>query len=313
MASVLRLRPGTAVISRDSRSVQVGSDLNRHVVLTDLTDNEMSFLESLGRAAQPSEFTGTPSRSSRPGVQLPQHRRDAIEAALRNANMIAEDQCTTHLSLRVEGATAATFGMLCLLGDSATLTIDIRCRGSVDPAISRFIGQRYLGQSLAAAMRSYVHDVGASATFSSVPAPDLVVVSAQRFPDPGILAGLASAEQPHIVLTRTESGYMMSPIIIPGVTPCFFCAFHPCFRKDPQLLRHMFQASRWRLAPIPRRIDHYVALLLMQRVASVYKGEECGQALSQNGPELSDVVTLTDAGTVISQAVTWDPDCGCRM
>lgn len=262
-APLLRLRPGTPVLSRGGGQMQCGSDPRWSFVLSGLTPAEETWLEEIAER----RHVTVEQSAARCGV--PAERRDEVMTALFHAGVLVPvPETVGAVTAPADGAADATvLGMLrsdgaglATLADRATRTVGVVGLGRLGTAIAQHLatagvgalvlndplpvqvtdvglgGLRTVdvGQARDLAVRSLlaersprvvvrVDDSGAGGMTFDPTGLDAVVVTEPRVAHPARYQRLLGLGVPHLPVVVREADVVVGPFVRPGRSACVTC------------------------------------------------------------------------------------------
>lgn len=262
-APLLRLRPGTPVLSRGGGQMQCGSDPRWSFVLSGLTPAEETWLEEIAER----RHVRVEQSAARCGVTV--ERRDEIMAALVHAGMLVPvPETVGAVTAPADGAADATvLGMLrpdgaglATLADRATRTVGVVGLGRLGTAVALHLatagvgglvlndplpvqitdlglgGLRSVdvGQARDFAVRSLlsersprvavrVDESGAGGIGFNPTDLDAVVVTEPHAAHPARYQRLLGLGVPHLPVVVREADMVVGPFVRPGRSACVTC------------------------------------------------------------------------------------------
>lgn len=295
------LRPGTHVLRRSARELQVGLD-PRHALVLDDRPGVRDLLAALTCPGQPLTYDG-------PELALLRDNGMLVDSGRLLPLVPGDPDAQTTLDRADAAALARTSG------DAAPDLVALRAAAPVD--VVAFGGAP--GDLLAARAAALLRDAGARA---SALAPDAADATA-RADRVGVLVGAGEphrelldawirAGTPHVLVRVSEGTATVGPFVRPGETACLRCVDAHHTDADPAwpllVAQHASATARGRPDGVPEPVDSVLATLAVAWAARDVLSHLEGRSPSS----LSGVVRL-DPHLTSLETGSWlrHPDCGC--
>ncbi|AOZ72356.1 hypothetical protein BK816_02770 [Boudabousia tangfeifanii] len=240
-----KLRAGLPVISRRNGELQIGSDPKYGVILTGLTWNEQALLDWLSRRYSPSRFERhrkalgvSKERLTELLEILDQHGLLESDPLRQNAASAEQMLCARldghqsgylrrkDKSVQVFGANSLGTLVAALLGNAEIGNVVVS-KMLEPPSIQAFehfpFSAHSYGQSRMGTIGDFLRNYLPKNRSINYPTHDLsIIISAGSFP--ATLAKLLAVDdQPFLMVTYTEMGLSVGPLIHPALGPCPQC------------------------------------------------------------------------------------------
>ncbi len=309
------LRPGTHVLRRDRRELQVGLDPRAAVVLPDDQDSRSS-LALLARCAPEQEYGASQTLD-----------------ALREHGLVLDGDilmplipwCPTRPGGATRGQTHARLArheaaaIARRAGDegSTLLRARTRCRVAVEPFADTPDGllRGELTSSLDHAGIE-VQTVGSVDTASreepSAAMPTLVALVGAGEPQRELVDRWMRAGVPHLLVRLSEGAATVGPFVVPGRTACLRCVDAHHTDADPAwplLVRQYATAcTQDRADGVPEPVDS-----LLARLALAWAGRDIASYAEGSRPSTWSTTIRFDPQLSSLETRSWlrHPDCGC--
>jgi hypothetical protein len=306
----MRLRQGTAVLWRDPDVIQVGADPDDHLVLDDLSSQEISWLVAARLdATNVDPLSPTTARD----VHLPPLPAGSrLPGLLRGRGFLrSEEPGRSPLpgGVRLEGIDTITLAAAQLLVQVGVRRFDLVDSRHVDLSLAGVLPTGSLGTSRQSAAAPALAGPSARVILGRLTSPDVVIVSASRSCDPSAIGMLMAEDQTHLLVTHRERSITVGPRVGPGLTPCSHCVELHLSDRDP---RWPFMAEEARACPLPAPsvAARHIAALEVARAALGPTGSELLGGGSPWGSEAC-VVHINEDGALRVELTRPHPRCGC--
>ncbi len=131
--------------------------------------------------------------------------------------------------------------------DAHPLTAHI-ARELATTGVHTYVGPDATAVSTTAEAAELRHSLAQRGRLGNLPTTTTALLTCAYVPDPARIAPLMREDMPFIVLTVRPRVIEVSPVVIPGCTPCPTCA--ACAQQDADD-RYFIMASQWRTLPVP--------------------------------------------------------------
>ncbi|MDO5701142.1 MAG: hypothetical protein Q4P36_06700 [Bowdeniella nasicola] len=133
-------------------------------------------------------------------------------------------------------------------------------------------------------------------------APVRAVLTCSHLPDPARIAPLMREDVPFVVLSVDPYRVEVSPLVMPGATPCPTCRELHRAERDRE---HYFLATQLRLRPLPAIPAHTIDLAAAQAYLTLTQ---------QPKPAPAGIALRIDLATGQARPSVWraHPECPCR-
>lgn len=297
----MKLRPGTAVVRRTQTHIQIGTDADHHEIIADLPSNDIAALIHTANAALPSHIRPTVPWGRSPRL-IPAH----LQARLRSTGFAADEPRRERLHLLIDGITELVPALIDHLLDEHDIALSVRDSSRVDEVLSRLLGTQQRGTTRTSAIRRYVEERWPHVDLRPPSLPDAAIIIRDRAVRLDETSAYIAQDLPHLMVLRTEFGYEIGPLTVPGVTPCHLCAALHRADEDPlsPLVDH--RADSWPLlgasAAATSRAASLAAHMLSRRE----------EQIPTLGAGASAVIIRVDAaGHQTHEVLHAHPGCGC--
>jgi bacteriocin biosynthesis cyclodehydratase domain-containing protein len=243
-----RVRPGLAVLRRQTGEIQIGLDPRHATVISGLPEPVVTaagqltghrtaadLLDEVGDPAGRSALRDLLSGLAARGL-VQDAGETAVPARLRGEETARArpERDTWHPAARGEAAVAVygdgrlAVSLACLLAAAGVGWVHVAAGGAVLP---EDVGTGYLaddvGRPRGEAARDAVLRVGGpvrTGAFDSRRRPDLVLLADAVVPEPGLVNLLVADAVPHLAVHVRDGVGVVGPLVVPGVTSCLRCA-----------------------------------------------------------------------------------------
>lgn len=306
----MRLRQGTAVMWREPGVIQVGADPDDHLVLDDLSTQEVSWLMA---ARLDAALIGPLSPASAHDVRLPPLPAGSrLPGLLRGRGFLRTDEPLAHPlpgGVRLEGIDVTTLAAAQLLVRVGVRRFDLVDRRQVDLPLATVLPTGSLGTPRPTAATQVLAGTSAHVSTGRLTSPDVVIVSANRSCDPSTAGMLMAEDQEHLLVIHRERSITVGPRVDPGRTPCSHCVELHLSDRDPRWPFVMEEARGCPL-PVPPTAATQVAALEVARAALGAAGTRLLGGSNPWGSEPCAVHIGAD-GALRTEFVRPHPRCGC--
>jgi len=239
-----RVLTGVTVLRRRSGEVQIGIEPDHATVLTDLPPAIERALHRLNGAHTVAELLGDEhDHAEFKQVLRDLGRRGLVEDAAdrpRPTARLAADVTSSvlnglpgervadlraHATVEVHGNGRLAVAVACLLAAAGVGRVNPVTGGVVVP---EDVGTGYLesdiGRQRRVAARDAIQRVEPAALYRTLTRPTLVVLADTAVPRPDLVAKLAKAQVPHLLVRVHERTGVVGPLVVPGRSSCLHCA-----------------------------------------------------------------------------------------
>lgn len=286
------LRPGSHVLRRDHRTLQVGLDPRHAVVLPDEPEVRRC-LELLSRSAEVGEHDAP----------------ETLDVLAAGDHVIDSGSLMPLIPAREQDQEVARAGVAALArsaGDEAAALLKARtaCRTGIVP-----FGNG-LGGELTDDLRRLLREAGVRVTATGH--HDVTALVGVGEPNRELVDGWMRSGTPHLVVRLTEGRATVGPFVVPGQTACLRCldAHHtdadPCW---PLLVaQYASLTSRERPDGVPEPVDGLVAT-----VALAWAARDLTSYAEGRRPSTWSTTIRFDPHLTAIETRAWlrHPACGC--
>lgn len=202
-----------------------------------------------------------------------------------------------HLVDELPAPATASWGIWAL--DAHPLTAKIASEVAVT-GVHTYVGLGATPVSTAAQAAELRHSLAQRGRLGNLPAATVAILTCAYVPDPARIAPLMREDMPFIVLTVRPRVIDVSPVVIPGRTPCPTCA--ACAQQDADD-RYFIMASQWRTRPSPPHTGTASLLATAAAITSLHRWQD----------QLPTVGATINQETGHSKELAWQahPRCAC--
>ncbi|MGO3795545.1 MAG: hypothetical protein ACTJGR_00290 [Pauljensenia sp.] len=290
--------------------IQVGADPEDHLVLDELSTQEISWL----MAARLDALLDDPmSPVAAHDVRLPPLPAGSrLPGLLGRRGFLHVGGPASHPlpgGVRLEGIDVITLAAAQLLVQVGVRRFDLIDSRQVDLPLAGVLPTGSLGTPRTSAVAAVLAGLSAHVSTGRLASPDMVIVSASRSCDPSTVGVLMAEDQEHLLVVQRERSITVGPRVVPGRTPCSHCVELHLSDRDP---RWPFVMEEVRVCPLPAPTTaaRHIAALEMARAALGTVGPGL---LGGNNPWGSEpcVVHVAADGALRAEPTRPHPRCGC--
>lgn len=306
----MRLRQGTAVMWREPGVIQVGADPQEHLVLDNLSTQEISWLMA---ARLDAALIEPLSLATAHDVRLPPLPAGSrLPGLLRDRDFLRPDEpvpAPLPGGVRLEGIDMITLAAAQLLVQVGVRRFDLVDSRPVDLPLAAVLPTGSLGTPRQTAAAAVLAGPSAHVNTGRLTSPEVVIVSASRSCDPATVGMLMAEDQEHLLVTHRERSITVGPRVGPGRTPCSHCVELHLSDRDPRWPFVMEEARACPL-PAPSAAARHVAALEVARAALGPTGRQLLGGSNPWGTEPC-AVHIDAAGALRTELTRPHPRCGC--
>ena len=311
------IKRGVRVVWRDRRTLQLGLDPARCVVLADLAPPAAAYVLGIDGSRTREQLL-----VAAPGHGLSPAEADVLLTALETARVVDDQTAVESALAGMDPAPRAR-----LRDEMAAAALATSTPGGGAAAVARRNSQRVrvVGESRTAATTAVLLDAAGMRVDTSAELPpeeaettrgDAVVLAAGGWPLPQLTAALTTAGIAHLPVTLCEGEAVVGPYVVPGRTPCLRCRSLHRTGRDPAwpLLEAQLAAPTTHEPAAAATTEALAGALAARLVIAVLDATGEGAGVEQVDPALVATAYVLPVGAPLPRPrpVPWHPACGCR-
>ena len=311
------IKRGLRAVWRDHRTLQLGLDPARCVVLADLEPPAAAYVLGIdGSRTREQLLVAAPDHG------LTTAEADVLLTALETARIV-DDQTAVEAALATMSAGPRTR----LREEVAAAALAASALGGGAEAVARRTSRSVLvvgGGRTAATTAVLLDAAGIRVDTSSDLAAeqvestrgDAVVLASGGWPLPQLTAALTTSGVAHLPVTLCEGEAVVGPYVVPGRSPCLRCRSLHRTGRDPAwpLLEAQLAAPTTHEPAATATTEALAGALAARLVVAVLDAVGASAADGRVDPELVATAYVLPVGAPVPRPrpVPWHPACGCR-